>query len=108
MYSGWPYENGIKVEVIDLLNEDSNCDLFPDLPVEVKDAFGGRIDDNFVLCGGHHFGDPFDKSDQCYLVGQTEPFVQMTRPMIAGSTVILPNQTLFLTGKAFMFKNMFC
>ena len=99
LYSGWPYENGVKVEVIDLLNEDNNCDLFPDLPVEVKDAFGGRVSNDFVLCGGHHFGDPFDKSDQCYIVGQTEPFVQMTRPMIAGSTVILPNQTLFLTGR---------
>ena len=102
VYSGWPFENGVKVEVIDLLNEDSDCDLFPDLHFAVQDAFGGRIDNDYVLCGGGNYEDPDYKSDQCYHIGEREPFVKMTRPLISGSTVILPNQTLFMTGTNFI------
>ena len=99
VYSGWPFENGVKVEVIDLLNEDSDCDLFPDLNFAVIDAFGGRINNDYVLCGGSNYEDPNFDSDQCFLIGEKEPFVKMTRPLISGSTVILPNQTLLMTCK---------
>ena len=77
VYSGWPFENGVKVEVIDLLNENSDCNLFPDLPFAVQDAFGGRIVNDYVLCGGGNYEDADYKSDQCYLIGESEPFVKM-------------------------------
>ena len=99
VYSGWPFENGVKVEVIDLLNEDRDCDLFPDLNFAVIDALGGRINNDYVLCGGSNYEDPNFDSDQCFLIGEKEPFVKMTRPLISGSTVILPNQTLLMTCK---------
>ena len=77
------------------MNNGSNCDILDELPVQVLNGFGGAIRDQHVLCGGYN-GE--NRAKDCYVVGETSPFLQLNQPRSYGSSVVLPNNTLFLTG----------
>ena len=55
--------NGTKAEVIDLLNENVDCDLYATLPVETYNTLGGKVNNEFL----------FLKEPDCYIVGQDTP-----------------------------------
>ena len=86
-------------EVIDLLNPRSNCDIFSKMPIELSQAFGGKVMDDYIVCGGQEpkFG-PI--RDECYKVGTNTSFLKLSKPKYCGATVVLPNNTLFLTGRS--------
>ena len=64
VYTGSGF-NGTKAEVVDLLNEDVECDLYATLPVEDKTYYtlGGKVNNEFL----------FEEASQCYIVGQDTP-----------------------------------
>ena len=82
MYGGTPdkeYANGLfhdnTAEVLDLLNEDVECDMyFNGHNTSVMGAIGGRIDDEFVYCGGSmHSMYSYDPSPSCRILGKGYP-----------------------------------
>ena len=97
MYSGYPREDGKHAEVIDLFNPDANCADFGTLERGVELAFGGRVADNFLVCGGWN-GSASRK--ECYKVGETTPFLNLPYPRGEGGSVVLPNNSLLTTGES--------
>ena len=98
VYSGYPQEDGRHAEVIDLLNPDANCDEFGLLEIGVYFAFGGRVADSFLVCGG--LDENNARRKECYKVGETTPFLELLQPRHWGASVVLPNNTLFITGES--------
>ena len=98
MYSGSPREDGKHAEVIDLFNPDANCAEFGTLERGVYHAFGGRIAENFLVCGG--WDENGARRKECYKVGETTPFLELLQPRSSGASVVLPNNTLFITGES--------
>ena len=96
VYSGFPFENGKNAEVIDLLNPEATCDTYGALQEGVIGAFGGKVANEFVVCGGYADG---GRSKNCYKVGESAPFVELIQPRSQGSSVVLSNNTLLLLGK---------
>ena len=99
VYSGSPYEIGKNAEVIDLLNPEATCDTYGVLQEGVYYAFGGKVANEFVVCGGI--------SKNCYKVGETAPFVELIQPRSSGSSVVLSNDTLILLGKFYYFNHLY-
>ena len=97
VYSGLPFENGKNAEVIDLLNPEATCDTYGALQESVDWAFGGKVANEFVVCGGYLGGGV--RSKNCFKVGETTPFVELIQPRNSGSSVVLSNNTLLLLGK---------
>ena len=98
MYSGYPREDGKHAEVIDLLNPDANCADFGTLERGVYGAFGGRVADSFLVCGG--YDENSARRKECYKIGETTPFLELLQPRSRGASVVLPNNTLFITGES--------
>ena len=98
VYSGWPFENGAYAEIIDLSNSQSVSQVFARIPMltEVELSFGGKVSNDYIYCGGW---DGNDYIKECYKVGENTPFLRLLHPRSSGAGVILPNQTLFITGK---------
>ena len=93
-------------EVVDLLNPNLECDV-PFHENEIGYAgYGGRINDDFVYCGGHYWSnDTYGAfTDKCYKLGQIEPIFNITmstsrwRYYGGDNGIVLPNNTLFLIG----------
>ena len=61
--------NGTKAEVIDLLNENVNCDLYATLPVETYNTLGGKVNNEFLFI----YEPVFIDEPECYIVGQDTP-----------------------------------
>ena len=56
MTTGFPFENGTRSEVIDLVNDLNKCDDLPDYPLQVEEATGGFISGKYpMICGGHFY-----------------------------------------------------
>ena len=101
MYSGWPLDNGKHAEVIDFLNPDVTCNDFGMLPRGVSSAFGGKVADSFLVCGG--FADSPKRRWECYKVGETTPFLNLPYPRGEGASVVLPNNSLLTTGESSLY-----
>ena len=97
VYSGSPFGNGKNAEVIDLLNPEATCDTYAVLQEGVRDAFGGKVANEFVICGGYTDGSVYSKN--CYKVGETAPFVKLIHSRAYGSSAVLSNNTILLLGK---------
>ena len=80
-----------------MLNPEATCDTYGVLQEGVSSAFGGKVADEFVVCGGYADGGVSSKN--CYTVGETAPFVELIHPRAYGSSVVLSNNTLILLGK---------
>ena len=99
VYSGYPTENGKHAEVIDLLNPDANCDDFGMLEKGVKYAFGGKLaNTSFLVCGG--WDENGVRLKECYKVGKPTPFLELLQPRFYAASVVLPNNTLLITGES--------
>lgn len=89
------------MEVVDLLNEDVECDsLYNHNHPNLLRAFGGRVNDDYVFCGGtkHSY---FKNLDKCYIMGESGPIENLTltvgRESWSGG-LVLPNNTIFIAG----------
>ena len=80
-----------------MLNPEATCDTYAVLHESVYHAFGGKVANEFVVCGGYLDGGV--RSKNCYKVGETTPFVELIHPRAYGSSVVLSNNTLILLGK---------
>ena len=95
-------------EVIDLLNDNTECDPFINgHSTSIIGASGGKMNDDFVYCGGFIAGMYYDVTKDCRILGKGyphDPFhstLNMTIPegrCTANGGVILPNNTLFIGG----------
>ena len=113
IYGGTP-DNDLSIttnstaEVIDLLNEDLECDLyFNGHPTNIIGASGGRINDDFVYCGGSFDYMYSNPTKVCRILGKGFLNDTLHLPLnlsfpLGRSTsnggVLLPNNTLFIAG----------
>ena len=95
------YFNGRIIEVVDVLNPNLVCDIFgTTVPVGTYAASGGKIGEDFLFCGGYNG----DYLDECYILGNEEPFIKMNDKRYYASGVVLPNGTFVIIGKIQVFK----
>ena len=93
--TGDAYENGIKSEVIDVLNDDTICEDLPDAPRELGWGQGGMINGSPMVCGGICYGCGDDGKNEiktCFFLGQNKT-VQM-KHFRDGSASIAVNHTV--------------
>ena len=90
---GRPASSGIKAEVIDVLNENSQCEDFPDVPYDTKTSHWGLIKGHIpIVCGGiTETTSPFTFFDTCYVVGgDNSQLIQMVNQRYSGSHIVMP------------------
>ena len=104
------YSNGKMIEVVDVLHPTLDCDTYGTLPVGISNAAGGKIGDDFIVCGGKN--QDRVRSNECYILGNEEPFINMNDKRADASGVVLPNGTILMIGEIEVFKktlwNWFC
>ena len=96
------------VEVIDLLNEDLECNLLLNgHDTNTIGAMGGRINDEFIYCGGSIEEMYSGVTKDCLVLGKGYPEDPLHSPLdltipegrsTSNGGVILPNSTLFICG----------
>ena len=95
--TGYPDDHSVHSEVIDSVNPNSICQPLPNLPVPIRTALGGLLNNKPIICGG--FSVVFGKQNQCYFVGSNEVINELIQPRSLGSGVILNDDILWVTGK---------
>ena len=49
--TGWPYTNGLKSEVIDLIDSEAICEPLPDFPTEIQRGTDGLLQNEIpIVC----------------------------------------------------------
>lgn len=90
---GYPNENGFFSEVIDLINEDSECEQLESAPFQKLFATGGLIKENIPLvCGGNN------NENQCFIVGQNK-IIDMAYKRDAGASLVFNNKVNLTKGQ---------
>ena len=71
--TGYPYENGQKTEIIDLLNPNSKIN-YPALEADIPERnglVGGLLEENLLICGGGIiYPDDERYFRKCYVIGR--------------------------------------
>ena len=91
------YSNGKKIEVVDVLHPTLVCDTFGTMPFGIEYAAGGKIGNEFLFCGG--YTQDGNRSNECYILGNEEPFINMNHTRRYASGVVLPNGTFLMIGE---------
>ena len=101
--TGQPLENGIKTEVIDLIDPQNHC-IATDFPLGVWESMGGLLGTDLpMVCGGDADGTP---TDTCYalLDRQFVPKMTLSTPReetgSGGSNVIFDGSLILVSGYA--------
>ena len=89
------------------MNPDLECDVTFHENATIQGAYAGRINDDFVYCGGRDRQDTNLQvgTDKCYKLGQTEPIfnITMSTPkwveFTRNNAIVLPNNTLLIIGR---------
>ena len=69
------YENGLHSEVIDIENQNIQCEELPNSVQPVEGAAGGLVSGKPVICGGFS-EDPFTgASNKCFILGENQPII---------------------------------
>ena len=66
------YENGLHSEVIDIDNEDTECDELANSAYPVESAAGGLVSRKPIICGGFLENPSTGASKQCFVLGQNQ------------------------------------
>merc|ERR1711971_574965 len=61
-YDGNPYSDA---QIVNLSNETSTCNNFPDYPIAIRSATGAIVDGHPIICGGESEG--VNVHSECYL-----------------------------------------
>ena len=80
------YENGHHSEVIDIENEDRNCDELANSALPVQGAAGGVVSGKPIICGGYNEDPRTGASKQCFVLGEHQ-FITMEQEMSYPSSV---------------------
>ena len=75
--TGYPYDNGRKVEVIDLTNPSKTCVLSADFPYELRSAVGGFTSSGPMICSGYYGYGSSSSSADCYSLRSNGQFVKI-------------------------------
>ena len=92
------------IEVVDVLHPTLVCDTYGTLPIGIKKAAGGKIGNDFIVCGGELQDEGL--SNECYILGNEKPFINMNDKRSYASGVVLPNGTFLMIGEIQVFKKM--
>ena len=93
--SGYPINQGVHTEIIDLINPNIKCEKFQDLPIELDLAFGGLLENRPIICGGHS---NLTYETKCYEIGTNEIIAELNQPRCCGASMILNEETLWISG----------
>ena len=86
--TGYPYDNGVFSEVIDVNNWNVTCESLPDFPVRIAYATGGFLMGRPLICGGE------SSFSRCYFLDNFD-FIDLSQPRIGSDGIVL-NETTFL------------
>ena len=67
------YENGFHSEVIDIDNEDRECEELANFPHPVQGAAGGLVSRKPMICGGFYETPLTGGSNKCFILGENQP-----------------------------------
>ena len=87
--TGYPYDESIHSEVIDVGNEDLTCQDFTDAPYKIEGGTGGLINNKIVICGGY---DDHHGTDKCWILGEDQT-ISMKYEREYASSIELPLQS---------------
>ena len=66
------YENGLHSEVIEIDNEDTECDELVNSAYPVQGAAGGLVSGKPMICGGFNESPLTGASKQCFVLGENQ------------------------------------
>ena len=90
--------NGMTSEVINLLNPNSKCESFKNLPVRIRLATSGLLKNNQpIICGGQSTIN-LEYQDNCYTLGKNEVVSKLFSPRCCSASVVINNNILWVTG----------
>ena len=97
--TGYPYDNGRKVEVIDLDNPSKTCILSADFPYGLENAVGGFTSSGPMICSGYYSS----LSADCYSLRSNGEFVKiseltMDTPRSYASSIVTEDGKLMISG----------
>ena len=100
--TGWPLNEGRKVEIVDLENPSKSCILSAEFPYKLANAVGGFTSSGPLLCGGKYYG-PYEKSADCYGIRSNGQFVKMSEltmdtPRASASSIVTEDGKLMIFG----------
>ena len=85
------YENGIHSEIIDIANENRECNELAKFPHPVESAAGGLVSGKPMICGG--FYESLDEvSDKCFILGEDQPITMAFKRSYPSSISISRNE----------------
>ena len=69
------YENGFHSEVIDIGNDDIECNELEKVPYPIQGAAGGLVGGKPMICGGYSEDLFTGASDKCFILGENKPII---------------------------------
>jgi len=105
--TGYPFEVGQRIEIVDLLEPHLRHDLIHDVPstrVTISrhglmaryGCVGGLLDNEPFFCGGEY--DTGNKFDNGFIIGQPHKKIQMLEKRFGAAGVVFNDSTLWITG----------
>ena len=92
--TGYPYDNGVYSEVIDVNNSNVTCETsLPDFPLEIAYATGGLLMGRPLICGGE------SNYSRCYFLDNLD-FIDLSQPRIGSDGIVLNETMFFVIGGA--------
>ena len=92
--TGYPYDNGVFSEVIDVNNSNVTCETsLPDFPLEIAYATGGLLMGRPLICGGE------SNYSRCYFLDNLD-FIDLSQPRIGSDGIVLNETMFFVIGGA--------
>ena len=91
------YYNRKMIEVVDVLHPTLVCKTNGILADVIYGAAGGKIGNDVLFCGGRSLDEV--RLNECYILGNEEPFIKMNDKREYASGVVLSNGTFMIIGK---------
>ena len=82
------YENGLHSEVIDIDNEDIECDELANAIFPVQGAAGGLVSGKPLICGGFNENPLTGGSNKCFIIGENQPITMENERSYPASSFI--------------------
>ena len=85
------YENGLHSEIIDIANEDRECNELAKFPHSVESAAGGLVNGKPMICGGF-YENVQEGSDKCFILGEEQSIMMADKRSYPSSISISRNE----------------
>ena len=86
------YENGLHSEVIDIHNEDIECNELEKVPYPIQGAAGGLVSGKPMICGGYSEDLFTGASNKCFILGENKPIIMEHQRAYPASISISSNK----------------